>query len=126
MDSYSKKWKLLIQSRGRSFIFSTAAPVPVAAAAHAAVKVAKHETWRREAIWNRVKDFHLLTGIPVTSPIISLIVGTEDKALQASRLRVALSAVHTREDLENLAAALSRCINFQDTRIYDSNAYARL
>ncbi|KHN37445.1 8-amino-7-oxononanoate synthase [Glycine soja] len=145
----SKKWKLLIQSRGRSFIFSTAAPVPVAAAAHAAVKVAKHETWRREAIWNRVKDFHLLTGIPVTSPIISLIVGTEDKALQASRhllqsgfhvtairpptvppnscrLRVALSAVHTREDLENLAAALSRCINFQDTRIYDSNAYARL
>jgi len=34
MDSYSKKWKLLIQSRGRSFIFSTAAPVPVAAAAH--------------------------------------------------------------------------------------------
>ena len=42
------------------------------------------------------------------------------------RLRVALSAVHTREDLENLAAALSRCINFQDTRIYDSNAYARL
>jgi len=28
------------------------------------------------------------------------------------RLRVALSAVHTREDLENLAAALSNCINF--------------
>jgi len=51
----------------------------------AAVRVAKHETWRRKAIWNRVKDFHLLTGIPVTSPIISLIVGTEDKALQASR-----------------------------------------
>ncbi|KAG5033475.1 hypothetical protein JHK82_017035 [Glycine max] len=145
----SKKWKLLIQSRGRSFIFSTAALVPVAAAGHAAVKVAKLEKWRREAIWNRVKDFHLLTGIPVTSHIISLVVGSEDKALQASRhllqsgfhvtairpptvppnscrLRVALSAVHTREDLENLAAALSRCINFQDTRIYDSNAYARL
>ncbi|KAI3458321.1 hypothetical protein Pfo_014984 [Paulownia fortunei] len=30
----SKKWKLLIQSRGRSFIFSTSTPVPVAAAAH--------------------------------------------------------------------------------------------
>ena len=39
------------------------------------------------------------------------------------RLRVALSAVHTREDLENLAAALSSCINFQDTRIYDCNGY---
>ncbi|QCD95451.1 8-amino-7-oxononanoate synthase isoform X2 [Vigna unguiculata] len=145
----SKKLKLLIQSRGRSFIFSTSAPVPVAAAAHAAVKVAKLETWRREAIWNRVKDFHLLTGIPVTSHIISLVVGSEDKALQASRyllqsgfhvtairpptvppnscrLRVALSAVHTRQDLENLAAALSRCINFQDTRIYGCNGYARL
>ncbi|KAJ1406755.1 Pyridoxal phosphate-dependent transferase, major domain [Sesbania bispinosa] len=167
----SKRWKLLIQSRGRSFIFSTATPVPVAAAAHvvkkgsilawcykppimvgskeAAVKVAKLETWRRKAIWDRVKDFHLLTGIPVTSPIISLIVGSEDKALRASRyllqsgfhvtairpptvppnscrLRVALSAVHTREDLENLAAALSRCINFQDTRIYNCNGYARL
>jgi len=34
MNSYSKKLKLLIQSRGRSFIFSTSAPVPVAAAAH--------------------------------------------------------------------------------------------
>lgn len=30
----SKKWKLLIQSSGRSFIFSTSTPVPVAAAAH--------------------------------------------------------------------------------------------
>ncbi|CAK8564796.1 unnamed protein product [Lathyrus sativus] len=145
----SKTWKLLIQSRGRSFIFSTSTPVPVAAAAHAAVRVAISEKWRRKAIWNRVKDFHLLTGIPVTSHIISLIVGSEDKALQASRhllqagfhvtairpptvppnscrLRVALSAVHTREDLENLAAALSSCINFQDTRIYDCNGYARL
>jgi len=42
------------------------------------------------------------------------------------RLRVALSAVHTRQDLENLAAALSRCINFQDTQIYGCNGYARL
>lgn len=30
----SKRWKKLIQSRGRSFIFSTAMPVPIAAAAH--------------------------------------------------------------------------------------------
>lgn len=42
------------------------------------------------------------------------------------RLRVALSAVHTRKDLENLAAALSLCINFQDTLIYGCNGYARL
>ncbi|MCL7034260.1 hypothetical protein MKW94_009591, partial [Papaver nudicaule] len=30
----SKKWKQLLQSRGRSFIFSTALPVPIVAAAH--------------------------------------------------------------------------------------------
>ncbi|XP_024461675.2 8-amino-7-oxononanoate synthase isoform X3 [Populus trichocarpa] len=30
----SKKWKQLIQSRGRSFIFSTSSPVPIVAAAH--------------------------------------------------------------------------------------------
>ncbi|PRQ57496.1 putative 8-amino-7-oxononanoate synthase [Rosa chinensis] len=37
--SCSKRWKQLIQSRGRSFIFSTAAPLPIAAEAHAAVIV---------------------------------------------------------------------------------------
>ncbi|XP_054812697.1 8-amino-7-oxononanoate synthase isoform X2 [Prosopis cineraria] len=143
------RWKLLIQSRGRSFIFSTTTPVPVVAAAHAAVKVAKMETWRRRAIWNRVEDFRALTGIPVTSPIISLIVGSEEKALQASRhllksgfhvtairpptvppnscrLRVALSAAHTREDLEKLTAKLSQCINFQDISVHCSSGYARL
>ncbi|KAH7557382.1 hypothetical protein JRO89_XS11G0136400 [Xanthoceras sorbifolium] len=81
----SKRWKQFIQSRGRSFIFSTASTIPIAAAAHAAVIVAKKETWRRRAIWNRVRDFHALTGISISSPIISLIVGSEEKALQASR-----------------------------------------
>lgn len=51
----------------------------------AAVIVAKKETWRRREIWNRVQDFHALTGIPITSHIISLIVGSEEKALQSSR-----------------------------------------
>lgn len=51
----------------------------------AAVFVAKEEKWRRRAIWNRVQDFHALTGIPIASHIISIIVGSEEKALQASR-----------------------------------------
>jgi 8-amino-7-oxononanoate synthase len=51
----------------------------------AAVIVAKKETWRRREIWKRVRDFHALTGIPTTSHVISLIVGSEEKALQASR-----------------------------------------
>lgn len=55
----------------------------------AAVIVAKKEKWRRAAIWNRVQDFRALTGIPIGSPIISLIVGSEERALQASRFSLA-------------------------------------
>ncbi|GMN65509.1 hypothetical protein TIFTF001_034576 [Ficus carica] len=51
----------------------------------AAVIVGRQEMWRRRAIWDRVQDFRALTGIPITSPIISLIIGSEDKALEASQ-----------------------------------------
>ncbi|VVA10899.1 PREDICTED: 8-amino-7-oxononanoate [Prunus dulcis] len=146
----SKRWKQLIQSRGRSFIFSTATPIPIVAAARASLIVARKETWRRREIWNRVQDFRVLTGIPINSPIISLIVGSEEKALQASqsllksgfhvtairpptvppnscRLRVTLSATHTRDDIERFTAALSLCVNFQEIGIHGSNGgYARL
>ncbi|PIN07035.1 Glycine C-acetyltransferase/2-amino-3-ketobutyrate-CoA ligase [Handroanthus impetiginosus] len=145
----SKKWKLLIQSRGRSFIFSTATPVPVAAAAHAAVVVTKEEAWRRNALLKRVQDFRALTGIPVQSHIISLVVGSEDKALQASRhllklgfhitairpptvppnscrLRVTLSAVHTKDDLRKLTDALAQCISFQEIGVFSTNCYPKL
>ncbi|CAN0902323.1 8-amino-7-oxononanoate synthase [Linum grandiflorum] len=144
----SKKWKQLIQSRGRSFIFSTAIPVPFAAAAHAAVIVARKEAWRRRQVWKRVQDFRDLTGIPITSPIISLVVGSEERALQASRyllesgfhvtairpptvpsnscrLRVTLSATHTIDDLKKLTAAISRCITLEDIST-NSNGLARL
>ncbi|KAG9150264.1 hypothetical protein Leryth_009834 [Lithospermum erythrorhizon] len=148
----SQRWKIFIQSRGRSFIFSTSIPVPMVAAANAAITVSKREMWRRKAIWKRVQDFHALTGITVTSPIISLIVGNEEKALQASRhllksgfhvtairpptvapnscrvyfrLRVVLSAAHTLDDLRKFTTALSHCINFQD-RSHCTNGYAKL
>lgn len=145
----SKKWKQLIQSRGRSFIFSTSTPVPITAAAHAAVIVARKEMWRRRAIWNRVQDFRDLTGIPITSPIISLIVGSEATALQASRhllefgfhvtairpptvapnscrLRITLSAAHTLDDVRNLTGALSQCVNFSEIGFYCASWNARL
>ncbi|CAH2074149.1 unnamed protein product [Thlaspi arvense] len=134
----SKKWKQLIQSRGRSFIFSTAIPVPMAAAAYAAVVVARKERWRRKAIWERVKEFKALSGVQISSPIISLIVGNQEKALQGSRyllksgfhvmairpptvppnscrLRVTLSAAHTTEDVKKLITALSSCLDFDNT-----------
>ncbi|KAG9452945.1 hypothetical protein H6P81_005849 [Aristolochia fimbriata] len=130
----SKKWKQVLQSRGRSFIFSTALPVIIAAAAYAALTVARKEKWRRKALWNRVREFSNLTKIRISSPIISLIVGDEETALQASRhmlksgfhvtairpptvppnscrLRVTLSAAHTSDDIKKLKDALFLCGN---------------
>ncbi|CAA0834552.1 biotin F [Striga hermonthica] len=145
----SKKWKLLIQSRGRSFIFSTSTPVPVAAAAHAAIVVAKEETWRRESIHKRIQDFRAFTGILVESHIISIVVGRENKALQASRhllrlgfhvtairpptvppnscrLRITLSAAHTRDDLRKLTDALAECVDVRETELHGRNCYPKL
>lgn len=57
----------------------------------ASVFVSKKEAWRRTAIQQRVHEFRTLTGIPVDSHIISLVVGSEEKALQASRSHYSLS-----------------------------------
>ncbi|OMO98182.1 Aminotransferase, class I/classII [Corchorus olitorius] len=145
----SKKWKQFLQSKGRSFIFSTTTPVPFIAALNAAVYIARKETWRRRAIQDRMRDFHDLTGIPITSHIISIFVGTEEKAVEASRymvksgfyvtpirppgvapgacrLRLTLCAVHTRDDMERLVTALSHCINFKDISSRHSNLSAKL
>lgn len=51
----------------------------------AAVIVARKEKWRRVAVWSRVHDFYSLTQLNITSPIISLIIGSEAAALSASR-----------------------------------------
>ncbi|OMO94878.1 Aminotransferase, class I/classII [Corchorus capsularis] len=145
----SKKWKLFLQTKGRSFMFSTTTPVPFVAALNASVYIARKETWRRRAIQDRMRDFHDLTGIPITSHIISIFVGTEEKAVEASRymiksgfyvtpirppgvtpgacrLRLTLCAVHTRDDMERLVTALSHCINFQDITSRHSNLSAKL
>lgn len=126
----SQKWKQLIQSRGRSFIFSTALSVPAVASAHAALLVAHEEKWRQEAVWKRVKEFSFATGLQFLSPIIPLVIGDEEKALQASkhllesgfhvsairpptvpakscRLRITLSAAHTAADVKALATIVA-------------------
>eukprot|EP00252_Welwitschia_mirabilis_P006925 TRINITY_DN17889_c0_g1_i1.p1 TRINITY_DN17889_c0_g1~~TRINITY_DN17889_c0_g1_i1.p1 ORF type:complete len:257 (+),score=67.66 TRINITY_DN17889_c0_g1_i1:31-771(+) len=87
----SKSWKTLIQSRGRSFIFSTALPVPAVAAAYAAIIVAKREKWRRMAVWQRVEEFNSTTGLHASSPIVPIIIGEEEHALWASKYSVSLA-----------------------------------
>ncbi|RLN18438.1 8-amino-7-oxononanoate synthase [Panicum miliaceum] len=126
----STRWKSLIQSRGRSFIFSTALPVPVVASVHAALYVSRKERWRRSVIWRHVQYFASLTRVDITSPIISIVVGSEEAALRAGRhllrsgfhvtpirpptvppnscrLRITLSASHSSDDIKRLVDALT-------------------
>ncbi|XVF82981.1 hypothetical protein PTKIN_Ptkin16aG0096000 [Pterospermum kingtungense] len=136
----SKNWKQFIQSRGRSFIFSAAAPVPLAASSYASIVVARKESWRRMEIRKRMQEFQSLTGIQVTSQILSIIIGSAEETLKGSqallvsgifvtpilgppavpantgRLRVTLTAAHTTEDIERLVAVLSDHVNFPSYR----------
>ncbi|GJP52762.1 hypothetical protein CLOM_g11846 [Closterium sp. NIES-68] len=116
-------------SRGRSFIFSTALPVPVVAAARASLAVAAEEQWRQREVWRRVQQLGEGLGTAFTSPICPIVLGSADLALQASRhlllsgfhvpairpptvapgssrLRVALSASHTRAHVSALITVL--------------------
>ncbi|KAH9619179.1 hypothetical protein KSS87_002209 [Heliosperma pusillum] len=115
----------------------------------AAAFVAQEESWRRIALWERVQDFRTFTGIGITSHIVSIVVGSEEKSLLASRhmldsgfhvtairpptvppnscrLRITLSATHKRKDVKKLAAALSRYINFQDVNHENAEILAKL
>lgn len=64
--------------------------------------MARKEKWRRAAIWSRVHEFHALTQLNVTSPIISLVIGSESAALSASRchsflILVVFNVTHARD-----------------------------
>ncbi|CAM6105089.1 unnamed protein product [Calypogeia fissa] len=125
----SRKLKKWIQSRGRSFIFSTALPIPVVAAAHAALLVAEAEKWRRLAVWERVQQLSKGLGVQFVSPIIPIVIGGADESViasrellksgfhvfairpptvkeGASRLRITVSAAHTKADVDALISAL--------------------
>jgi 8-amino-7-oxononanoate synthase len=125
----------LIQ-RARTYIYTTALPVPVAAATLAALEVSAAESWRRVRVLALAERFRSLAeaaGLPLAAsrtPIQPVLVGAADAAVEASRrllerghyvaairpptvpagtsrLRVALSAAHRDADVEDLVAALA-------------------
>jgi len=126
-------------NRARSFIFSTA-PVPAAAAAATAgvrlVQSDKGEA-RRKMLWSNIGGFQPATGRrppAIPGAIIPLIIGDEARAVEAAarlrgqhifvpairyptvargqaRLRVTLTAGHTTEEINQLAAALEQIVN---------------
>jgi 7-keto-8-aminopelargonate synthetase-like enzyme len=126
-------------NRARSFIFSTA-PVPAAAAAAVAgtqlAQSAEGEA-RRKSLWRLVDLLNSKLQIQNSkfrSAIIPILIGDESKALQAAaklreqnifipairlptvsrgqaRLRVTLTAAHSANAIDSLAAALEQIVN---------------
>jgi len=129
----------LIQ-RARTYIYTTALPVAVAAATRAALAVSISESWRRTRVLALTRRFRALAaeaGIPLAvseTPIQPILVGGADDAVEASqrllergyfvaairpptvpdgssRLRIALSAAHRDADVEGLVASLSEVMS---------------
>lgn len=115
----------------RTGLFSTALPLPVVAASLAALDVVEGDDTLRERLWSRVRvaGETIPSVARAASPILPVILGTEERALAAaaslleaglhvpavrpptvppgtSRLRITLTASHDEADVRRLAAAL--------------------
>lgn len=130
--------ELLIQ-RARSYIYTTALPPAVAAAARAALRLAETEPWRRERVLANAALFRRLAaaaGLAIgdsVTPIQPVLLGDPRAAVAASdallergllvtairpptvpegtsRLRVTLSAEHTTAEVERLVETLRNCL----------------
>jgi glycine C-acetyltransferase/8-amino-7-oxononanoate synthase len=125
----------LLVNRARSFMYSTALPPPVCAAAAAGLRILRDEPGRRAALWDRAKQLQdglrrLGRDVGATeSPITPVIVGASDDAVALSRrlfeagvlapairpptvpegtarIRLAPVATHTAEDIDHVLDAL--------------------
>ena len=125
----------LLQS-ARTYVYTTAMPPAVAAAALAAVRIARKESWRREklaALIRRFRDGAQQLGLPLMpsdTAIQPLLLGEATTAMAAAgaleavgflvgairpptvpagkaRLRITLSAAHEEEHVDQLLEALS-------------------
>ena len=127
-------------NRARSFVFSTAVPPAQAAACRAGIRIASEEPWRRDLVLGNARllraqlatlgvnvlgepDAHILP-IPVGDTERTVAIGRELAANGflvgavrpptvpdgGSRLRITVSAAHTREQLSDLASALTHVV----------------
>ncbi len=124
----SRQRRTWLLNTARSYVFSTALPIPVIEAARAALDVAADGVVRGR-LWDRVGELSDGLGRTLTSPIAPIILGEEAAALAAGRalleagihatpirpptvppgtcrLRVTVSAAHQTEDVAALVAAL--------------------
>jgi 8-amino-7-oxononanoate synthase len=128
--------ELLLQ-KGRTYIYTTALPQPVAAATRVALRLVDEESWRRErvlALTARFRSAARQLDLPVGSsdtPIQPVILSTPEAALGAqkalfeagfwvvairpptvpagsARLRITLSASHSESQVDALVETLGR------------------
>ena len=127
----SRSWCDWCVNRGRAQVYSTALPLPVVAAARAALRVASTEPEHRERLWGHVARVGAALERPCESPIIAWVVGSPERALSVSRslldlglhatairpptvpegtsrLRLTLSAAHASSDIDTLTASVAR------------------
>jgi len=126
----------LVQN-ARTFVYATAMPPALAAAARAAVDVARFESWRRDRLVRLIAHFRGaaasrdLALLPSRTPIQPLVIGASDAALAIAakledagfyvpairpptvpegkaRLRITLTALHAESDIERLVDAIAR------------------
>jgi 8-amino-7-oxononanoate synthase len=125
----SAAWRAAILNLGRPQIYSTALALPVVAAAHAALTVATRDQALQRRLRGHIARLGEALGRELTGPIVPIILGEPGRAVAASarlaglglhvtairpptvpagtaRLRVALSAGHTDEEVERLVDAL--------------------
>ncbi len=123
--------------KARPYIYTTALPQPVAAAARASLRISQQESWRRQrvlALTERFRRVATQAGVPVgisATPIQPVLLGSAAAALRAqgelleagfwvvairpptvpkgtARLRVTLSAAHTESQVDALVEVLGR------------------
>ena len=123
----------------RTHVFTTAPPPALAAAASAAIDIARFESWRREKLQTLIAHFRhgaetRSIALPLsTTPIQPVLIGSSADAIEISRrleanaffvpairpptvpngearLRVTLSAAHSESDVENLLDALQSAL----------------
>jgi len=122
--------------RARSYIYTTAPPPPIAEATRESLRIARHESWRRErlqALIGRFRAGAAELGLPLMdspTPIQPLVAGTAEHALTwsreleaqgilvsairpptvpegSARLRITFSAAHEEADVDRLIDALA-------------------
>lgn len=123
----------------RSFVYTTAMPPALAAAARAAVRIAREDVWRRDKLHALIARFRagaMQLDLPLAdspTPIQPILLGDVARTLAAarwleargflvvairpptvpsgkSRLRITLSAAHEERDIDRLLDALSGAV----------------